>query len=65
MKYELVTDGKFWAVKRTEGWLFKDVQYLDTELGDSNYWWCATNRYYPACWVSKEIAEMWFKRLTA
>ena len=62
MKYELVTDGKFWAVKRTESYLtlFPKISYLD--LTSLEFWWSKGDRYFKDCWRDKETAEMWLNR---
>lgn len=61
MKYELVTDGESWAVKRTSGWFFKRVHFYSP----GGYWWAAEDGGFRYCWLSKDAAEMWLMRLTA
>lgn len=60
MKYELVTDGQNWAVRKRSwfGWTY--FCYV-SEL----YWYYKDSAAFRYCWTDKETAEMWYKRYTA
>ncbi len=58
MKYELVTDGVDYAVKRTS-W-FGSVKFLST----GGYWWSKNSDYFLNCWGDKAWAERVVRRLS-
>lgn len=57
-KYQLVTDGEKWAVKRWDGCLFYVAQF-GTGWGHPDR--CCDEW----SWVKRETAETWIKRLLA
>ena len=63
MRYEVVTDGKLWAVKRTRRvfWLFV-VDNFRTLTGQG-YWFRRNHEYFNHCWGSSDRAEQEFRRL--
>lgn len=53
MKYEMVTDGEWWSIKR-KGWFF--TRYHDRFV--DNIWWSATECLFTRrCLMPKEEAE--------
>lgn len=62
IKYELVTDGLLWSVKRTKHSFF--IFKSETFLSHLGYWRSKNNEYFMvSCWHSKEDAEFYYKRL--
>lgn len=62
---KLVTDGKFWAIKR--GWLRPKYFFIASEHidGDRKQMLCRWEDAPGGSWMDKETAEKWFRRLTA
>lgn len=63
MKYELITDGDKWAIKKIKG-SWHEEEYFAI-IGDTIFWWNKHSKYFKDCWMEKEKAEMWFRRFTA
>lgn len=54
IKYTIVTDGEFWAVKRKQWWL---TTFLDLEAWPVCFWWGRDSEYFKDCWSTKDKAE--------
>ncbi len=68
-KTQLVTDGEKWAIKQQcEDSLIRYFDFILAEAKDESLgiaWWKGTDRFWPNCWTTKEIADKWYKRLLA
>lgn len=55
-KYQLVSDGKNYAIKNRSNDTYFDFERL-------YFWWAKDDDYFRRCWISdRELAEMWLAR---
>lgn len=65
-QYEIITDGKFFALKKTEKHFLGIVTISFFNLKDRAHWHARESGFFPDCWTEDYgLAEMWLKRFRA
>jgi len=67
VKYELVTAGSQYAIRRYSTFLCtkgkKDERYFDFK---HKYWWGKSSNYFEDCWTKeRSVAVEWFLKFTS
>ena len=57
-KYEVVTDGEKWALKRTR----KEGRIMFLDIQDTNAWWEDPYGYFSQCWTDEATARRELRR---
>lgn len=58
-RYEIISDGKKFALKRTRLRVFKSYLLF------SHYFWVSQGDLFPHCWTEdRTLLEYWLKRIT-